>query len=281
MKRVGFSILLPTWNNLGYLQLCIKSLQEHSSLLHEIIVLINEGSDGTKEWVETQPELKHIHFNKNTGICIPVNKGSKYATLDYILYLNDDMYVLPGWDTELMDEINRIGHNDFFISSTLIEPVQTNNPCVVVKNFGTDLKTFNEKELLNTYSALEKNDWNGSTWPPNVMHKDQWKKVNGLSEEFSPGMYSDPDLSMKLWQSGVRYFKGLGKSKVYHFGTKSTKRIVQNNGKKLFLKKWGITPGDFTKYYLRRGTDFKGPLPEASLDAILKLKGVIKKITSS
>ncbi len=31
-----------------------------------------------------------------------------------------------------------------------------------------------------------------------------------MSEEFSPGMYSDPDLSMKLWQEGVRYFKGIG-----------------------------------------------------------------------
>ncbi len=277
MSQQGFSILLPTWNNLGYLQLCLKSILQHSSLEHEIIVLVNDGSDGTKEWVEQQQGLKYIHFNGNVGICIAVNKGAQYATHEHLLYLNDDMYVLPGWDTALMNDIKSIGHHKFFISSTMIEPTDTGNNCVVVKDFGNDLTSFKEEELLNTYETLDKYDWNGATWPPNVIHKDMWNLVGGLSEEYSPGMYSDPDLSMKLWQAGVRYYKGIGKSKVYHFGTKSTKRIVQNNGKKLFLKKWGVTPGDFAKHYLHRGTKWNSSLPDVNKEAILKLKGIIKK----
>ena len=42
-----FSIVIPSWNNLPYLKLCVESLQRHSSVSHEIIVHINDGSDGS------------------------------------------------------------------------------------------------------------------------------------------------------------------------------------------------------------------------------------------
>jgi len=277
-KPNGFTILIPTWNNLSYLKLCIESIEHHSVFNHQIVVLINEGKDGTREWVESQPKLEHIFFHENAGICITLNAGAKMASTNYILYINDDMFVLPGWDKALMDEIKKIGHHNFFLSSTMIEPTDTGNACVIVKNYGNSLENFKKEELLKEYSSLEKQDWNGATWPPNVMHKDLWNAVGGMSEKFSPGMYSDPDLSMKLWQHGVRYFKGLGNSKVYHFGTKSTGRVKQNNGKETFLKKWGITPGTFAKYYLRRGEGFKGPLPDVKLGLVQKIKNSIKNI---
>ena len=287
-KINGFSLLIPTWNNLSYLQLCIDSILQHSTLQHQIIVLINEGKDGTKEWIESQPNLDSIYFAENAGICHTLNAGAKLAETDYILYINDDMYVLPGWDLALKEEIEKIGHNNFFLSSTMIEPTDTGNNCVIVKDFGKSVDNFRKEELLNEYTLLHKVDWNGATWPPNVMHKNLWNAIDGMSVEFSPGMYSDPDLSMKLWQQGVRYFKGLGNSKVYHFGTKSTSRINQTNGANIFktksapganifLKKWGITPGTFAKYYLRRGEKFEGPLAEVKLGLIEKLKNKIKK----
>ena len=69
-------------------------------------------------------------------------------------------------------------------------------------------------------------------------------------------MGSDPDLNMKLWQKGVRIFKGLSDFKVYHFGSISLRKkkdLNVNNGTRTFLKKWQITPTFFTKYYLRGG----------------------------
>ena len=40
-----------------------------------------------------------------------------------------------------------------------------------------------------------------------------------LVREFSPGAGSDPDLNLKLWNEGVRIFKCLNQSRVYHFGS--------------------------------------------------------------
>ena len=47
----------------------------------------------------------------------------------------------------------------------------------------------------------------------------------GFSEEFNPGFGSDPDLNMKLWKYGVRIFKGISKSRVYHFGSLTARKI--------------------------------------------------------
>ena len=43
------------------------------------------------------------------------------------------------------------------------------------------------------------NDWMGATIPPNIVHRDIWDLVGGYSIEYSPGMYSDPDFTAKLY----------------------------------------------------------------------------------
>ena len=89
-----------------------------------------------------------------------------------------------------------------------------------------------------------------------MIHKNYWDKIGGFSEEFNPGIGSDPDLNMKLWQSGVRIFKGLNNFRVYHFGSvvlRKKKNFKRNKGAKTFLLKWGITPTFFVRFYLNGG----------------------------
>jgi glycosyltransferase involved in cell wall biosynthesis len=273
-----FSILIPSWNNLTYLQLCIGSIRKNSAFKHQIIVHINEGQDGTLDWVVSQPDLDYTYSDKNIGICYALNIARQMARQDYILYLNDDMYVCPKWDKELYEEVLQIGHPYFFLSATAIEPISSNNQCVIVMNCGTDLAHFQEDKLLNDFASLPKMDWQGATWPPNLVHKDVWDLVGGYSLEFSPGMYSDPDFSMKLWKLGIRLFKGVGKSRVYHFGSKSTGRISRNAGYYTFISKWGMSSSTLTRYYLHSGVVFDGPLPMVNLSWNLRLKNFFKQI---
>lgn len=274
-----FSILIPSWNNLSYLQLCIKSIQNNSTYPHQIIVHVNDGSDGTLEWLEKETAFDYTHSKANIGVCYALNACSKLAHTSYILYINDDMYACPGWDELLLKEIEQIGHPYFFLSATAIEP-KAQSECSIEKNYGTDIKNFDEALLLQEYASLPMQDWMGSTWPPNVVHKKVWDLVGGYSVEFSPGMYSDPDFSMKLWQMGIRLFKGVAESRVYHFGSLSVKRIVKNKGYYQFIRKWGVTSSTFTKYYLARGKAFTGECKELSLPFSVKLKNSWKKLSA-
>lgn len=276
-----FSILIPTWNNLAYLKLCINSIRNNSHFEHQIIVIINEGSDGTLEWVKEQKKLDYVYSEINIGVCYGLNSSRSLIGTNYVLYVNDDMYVLPDWDLELYNEINLIGHNEFMLSSTMIEPRDTKNNCVVVSDYGDSIKTFKEEQLLNEFNSIDKENWSGSTWPPNLVHIDMWDLVGGMSIEFSPGMYSDPDLSSKLWKAGVRIFKGIGKSKVYHFGSKSTRRIKSGAGSDLFLFKWGITANTFTNHFLKRGEVYQGNLTNSRIQRNSALKNFAKRLLKS
>jgi glycosyltransferase involved in cell wall biosynthesis len=272
-----FSIVIPTWNNLPMLQLCINSIRDNSQYRHQIIVHVNEGKDGTLNWLNAQPDIDYTFSRQNIGVCYALNVARTLMTTDYLLYLNDDMYVCPGWDRTLHQEILGLGHHYFFISGTAIEPVPQSN-CSIQGNYGTGANDFDREKLLMEYDKPVMNDWQGATWPPNVIHKDLWDLVGGYSVEFSPGMYSDPDFSMKLWQLGVRYFKGLGKSRVYHFGSVSTKRIRKNKGYYTFISKWGMTSSTVTKYYLRRGEPFDGLLKEPQISFGVKAKNFFKRL---
>ncbi len=265
-----FSILIPTWNNLAFLECCVDSIRRNSSVDHEILVYANEGTDGTLEWLEGEG-IRFVHSPKNVGVCTALNALFPLATTDLICYMNDDMYVCPSWDVALMKEIAAIGHEKFYLSATMIEPEDTGNPSVLAPfPFGKTPSEFPENELLAALPQMHKKDWSGSTWPPSIMHRSLWAAIGGYGDEFSPGLYSDPDVSMKLWMQGVRIFKGVGESRVYHFMSKSTGRVKMNDGKRTFLKKWGVSSSWFVKQVLRQGQPWNGPLPDVPIRPTLK-----------
>ena len=247
-----FSIIIPTWNNLAHLQLCVESLRRHSTYEHQLLIHVNDGADGTLEWVKLQG-LEYTASPTNIGICHAVNWVGARAVRDYVVYMNDDMYCCPGWDEALARRIPKIPTDLFMLSGTMIEPVDSGNPCVAVRNFGRDVATFDAAALVDAAPSLVRPDWLGATWPPTLVHRDWWERLGGYSSELSPGMSSDNDFSMKMWDAGCRTFIGVGDSLVYHFQQKSTGKVVKNDGRRQFLHKWGITQATFDRYYLRRG----------------------------
>ncbi|MFM2344957.1 MAG: hypothetical protein RLZZ210_1569 [Pseudomonadota bacterium] len=256
-----FSIIIPTWNNLEFLKLAINSIRKNSKYNHQILVHVNDGSDGSLDWLKQQiiedRNILFTHSSDNIGICYAVNRASSLANQKYIIYLNDDMAVLPNWDTNMLEVAEQLylSGKMFMLSGTMIEPRESKNACIVKENYGTNPQNFDEKKLIDNIDKHKRADWLGSTWPPTLVPTWLWNEVGGYSTEFSPGMSSDNDFSMKLWHAGCRIFAGLGNSLVYHFGCVSTNRIVKNNGRKQFLYKWGITQKDFDTICLQRGLE--------------------------
>ena len=259
-----FSIIIPTLNNLPYLKLCLKSIKKNSRYDHEIIPHVNVGTDGTLEYLKSN-NIKFTYTKDNSGICKGMNLAAKESEKQYILYAHDDFYFCPDWDLILKNEIDKIGHNLFYLSGTMMHRGQIDFDC------GNTYEDFNEKKFLSKYKDYNYYDFQGSTWAPHLIHKDIWNKVNGFSEEFYPGTGSDPDLNMKLWKLGVRIFKGINDFKVYHFGSivtrkyKGDSKIITESGSKggkIFLLKWGMTIKFFKKFILKSDTKFNGELKD-------------------
>ena len=122
MGKPLFSILIPSWNNLEFLKLCVASIRKNSTYEHELLIHVNDGSDGTLDWVKAEG-LKFTHSEENIGVCYALNGLRPLVTTDYVLFMNDDMYTCPGWDEALYEEIKAIGHVFPFLDAHPTEEV--------------------------------------------------------------------------------------------------------------------------------------------------------------
>ena len=250
-----FSILIPTFNNLEYLKLCIDSIKKNSKFNHQIIIHINEGSDGTLDYVRNHG-YEFTYTKVNVGMPKALNQSSKLAKNNYILISHDDFYYCPGWDQEFENELKNMKNNKFYLSGTMVGAGQ------VYFDAGQQIENFDENYLLNNLEKIKTFNFQGTTKCPGLVHIDLWKKVGGWSEEFSPTGGDDTDFAFKLWNEDVRIFKGLGKSLAYHFGSITTRKkskklftYLGSRANKIFIKKWNISINFFENTYLKSGLD--------------------------
>ena len=265
------SIIVPTYNNLSYLKFLLYSLKKNSSFNHDIVLHINDGTDGTLNYA-IENNLKYSYSSENIGLCSSMNKAYLLTSTDYLLYAHDDMFFCKNWDIYLSEEINKQTNNLYYLSGTNVSTRHglLNYDC------GDSIKNFDENKFEKFCVNDNTPNLQSSHWAPHLIHKELWDKIGGFSEEFNPGDGSDPDFCMKLWMENVRIFKGISKFKVYHFNsiTSRNKRIKLNNGTKQFLFKYGITPRFFRKYYLRGNISilpYAGKLSNPSLNLLYLL----------
>ena len=253
------------------------SIKKNSYYNHEIILHVNEGSDGTTNFVK-ENKLIHTHSIDNIGLCSSINKAFSLVTTNHILYSHDDMFFCKNWDIHLEKEINKYSNNLYYLTGTNVSAKHG----LINYDCGSSPETFDEKKFNDFCNEDKSKDLQGSHWAPHLIHKDLWSKIGGFSEEFNPGDGSDPDLCMKLWNENVRIFKTISKFKVYHFSSVTTRKsnIVLNNGTKTFLLKYGFNPRFFRKYYLKgNGSNFfNGKLSNPNLSTYISIEYIVNRI---
>ncbi len=218
------SIVIPTTlKTEEYLDFCIKSINDNTTIKYEIIV---------------EPNGKGTSYPQ--GQWAAANRAIKDAQYEWIYLLNDDMALPKGWDKDL------IFPSECFSPQTnwLSEPVSGLNYATL--DAGTTLETFN-KEMVddfmmnNTDTIVE----NGFHFPI-IFKKSLWERVGGFDERFDPyGSNGDSDFEYKVVCAGVqpKFYHG---TFAYHFGSKSEsfsadKQIYWQKNWDYFKEKWGFT----------------------------------------
>ena len=89
--------VIVTYNRLSLLIGCIDSLRNQSYPLDSIIVVNNDSTDGTKEWLERQTDIIVIN-QSNIGGAGGFHTGTKYAYekgYDWVWLMDDDVEPTP------------------------------------------------------------------------------------------------------------------------------------------------------------------------------------------
>ncbi|WP_219907534.1 glycosyltransferase [Nitrosospira sp. Nsp2] len=199
------SVVVVTYNNLDLTRACLASLDEHSNYPGlEIIVVDNASTDGTNKflsrWVGAGPDRRIILNDENRGFAAGNNQGLAAATGEYLVILNNDTYVTPGWVRTLVRHLQRDK------SLGLIGPV-TNN----IGNEARIHITYKGMDEMIRASARHTRRHIGQTFPLRtaaffcvMMSRDVYQHTGPLDEAFGRGFFEDDDYCRRVDRLGLR-----------------------------------------------------------------------------
>lgn len=93
---IQFSVIMPTYNQVGYIRNAIRSLFEQTYNQWELIIVNDGCSDWTEDFIQdyiNDERVTYLKNEENTGLGTAINKAMDVAKYDYIAYLpSDDFY---------------------------------------------------------------------------------------------------------------------------------------------------------------------------------------------
>lgn len=91
------SVVVPNYNGIAFVEACFQALLRDAPQ-SELIMVDNGSADGSRELVEERfPRVRVIALDKNYGFCRAANEGMRAASSPYVILLNNDTEVLPGF----------------------------------------------------------------------------------------------------------------------------------------------------------------------------------------
>jgi len=249
------SVVVVTYNNLDFTRDCLASLDEHSQYENlEVIVVDNASSDGSpaflSEWVAGESNRKLVLNEDNRGFAAANNQGLEIAAGDYLVMLNNDTYVTPGWVRTLVRHLER----DKTIG--LIGPV-TNN---IGNEAKIDIAYSNMAEMLLKSAAFTRRHI-GQTFPLRtaaffcvMMPRTTYSRVGTLDEVFGRGFFEDDDYCRRIEQLDLRIVCAEDVFVHHHlsasfnkFKSQDRRKLFEDN-KKIYEAKWGEwSPHSYTR----------------------------------
>jgi GT2 family glycosyltransferase len=98
---VRVSFIIPLYNCLPLTRAMLASLQATvpAGLTHEIILVDDGSTDGTREWLATlaNPPFRVLLNERNLGYAISNNRAATMARGEFLTLLNNDLVLAPGW----------------------------------------------------------------------------------------------------------------------------------------------------------------------------------------
>ena len=103
------SVVIPNYNGKRFLAACLKALLSDAPEA-ELLVVDNGSADGSRELAEREfPGVRLIALDQNYGFPRAVNEGIRAASRPYVILLNNDTEVLPGFTDALADALEADG----------------------------------------------------------------------------------------------------------------------------------------------------------------------------
>ena len=216
MSSPKVSIIIVNYNGKELLQKCLDSLLKVNYDNFEIILVDNNSTDGTVEFItKNYPSLIIIKLDSNKGFAEPNNVAAKISKGKYLLFLNNDTVVTPNFIFEMV-KVMETDKKIAICQSLLLKPdgsVDSSGDFIdhlgVVYNSKTKIDKIREVSSARGASML--------------VRSDIFEKLDGFEQKFFV-TFEDVDLCWRSWILGYRVLI-IPTSIVYHEGGITIKKI--------------------------------------------------------
>lgn len=108
MKLPKVTILIPNYNGKKWLKQLLPTIQKSTYPNKEILVVNNGSTDDSAQFLqENYPKVKVVEIKKNRGYAGANNLGVRKASGKYVLLLNNDTQVTPGFLEPLVEKMEK------------------------------------------------------------------------------------------------------------------------------------------------------------------------------
>jgi GT2 family glycosyltransferase/glycosyltransferase involved in cell wall biosynthesis len=203
-EEVDVSIIIPVFNQLEYTHACLASLQtvqEEPRL--EVIIVDDYSTDGTSEAVPQISGIVYLRNDSNAGFIASCNRGAKAARGKYLVFLNNDTLVKPGWLTALLDTFAE-EPGAGIVGSKLIYPdgrLQEAGGIIWRDASGWNYGKGDDPDKPE-YNYLREVDYCSAA--ALMIPKALFHDVGGFDSRYAPGYYEDTDLAFKVRGAGYK-----------------------------------------------------------------------------
>lgn len=241
-------IIMLTYNNPDLSKKSIDSVINRSFYPNYKLIVVDNASD--KETVsilkkyQKHPKTELIFNKENLGFAAGNNVGLKKSQADYLILLNNDILITPGWISRLVFHANKQNVG-------LVGPVTNSiGNEAKIEIYYNPQNTQDLEDNANDYTSnhwgetIELNNIAAFCW---IMSKETYKKIGLLDEKFGRGMFEDDDYCYRIKKERLKIICAED-TFIHHYGGASFNQIASeeyikifNSNKEIFEKKWGIT----------------------------------------
>ncbi|MBA3831030.1 MAG: glycosyltransferase [Chthoniobacterales bacterium] len=214
--EVEVSIVIPVFNQVRFTEACLASVQQyHDRVSLEVIVVDDCSTDTTVEVLGKIPGLVFLRNETNAGFIASCNRGAKNAHGRYLLFLNNDTVVTPGWLIRLRETFD-FEPQAGLVGSKLVYPdgrLQEAGGIIWRDATGWNRGKFQDSAKPE-YNFLREVDYcsAASVMIPRAF----FLTLGGFDSKYAPAYYEDTDLAFKVRAAGKKVlYQPL--SKVIHY----------------------------------------------------------------
>ncbi len=206
----------------------------------EVIVAVNEPSFAVRDLLEDQLVGVRVSLSEeNLGFGGAYNVAATTARGEYLVLLNDDTEICPGWLDALVEVADR--RDAGAVASCLLDRDGTIQEAGGI--FWRDGWTWSVGRGLPgdsmTYDFEREVDYGSAA--SLLVRRDLWEKLGGFDPRYFPATFEDADLCMRIKAAGASIWFA-PRSRIVHFESQSTNTIfrqfLMDRNHAIFCDRW-------------------------------------------